>query len=62
MGEDTGHPFENLSFFFTNYDYLLSLTLQPNVVALRHLKHMNSVKRKKLSLKYQGFTPSRGKT
>ena len=50
MGEDTGHPFENLSkeiefFFLTNYDFLLSLTLQPNVVSLRHLKHMNSVER-----------------
>jgi len=56
MGEDTGHPFENLSkeieFFFTNYDFLLSLTLQPNVVALRHFKHMNSVTKFEISRVY----------
>ena len=41
--------------FATNSDFLIPISLQPNVV---DLKYMVSVRSNNLSFKYQKFTPS----
>ena len=43
--------------FGTNYDFLISISLQSNEI----FQTMNSVRQKNLSLKYKKFTPSGGK-
>ena len=52
---------KELIVFATNYDFLIPLSLLPNVIDLSYFYYENSVRSNNLSFKYQRFTPSRCK-